>query len=104
MSSPELRRLTLVYPPTIEDELVELLLDYAPELPGFTTLAAAGHGGDFTRASPRERVRGRVARGMLLMVLPAAAVDALLAHLAARIHNPHVVWWMEPVIGFGALA
>jgi hypothetical protein len=104
MSGPELRRLTLVYPPTLEDELIARLLDYEAELPGFTTLAAAGHGGDFARASARERVRGRVARGMLLMVLPAASVDALLAHLAAHIRNPRVVWWTDPVIGFGTLA
>lgn len=104
MTEPELRRLTLVYPPTLEDELVELLLAYEPELPGFTTLAAAGHGADFTRASPYERVRGRVARGMLLIVLPVASVDALLAHLAAHIRNPRVTWWTDPVIDFGVLA
>ena len=104
MSSLELRRLTLIYPPTLEDELVERLLDYVPELPGFTTLAAAGHGADFTRASQRERVRGRVARGMLLMVLPATSVDALLAHLAEHVRNPQVVWWTDAVTAFGSLA
>ena len=104
MNEPALARLTLLYPPALESELVELLLDHEPELPGFTTLQCERHGADFTGASMRERVRGRIARGMLVMVLPASVVDVLIASLAARIRNPEVHWWVVPVSAFGQLA
>ncbi len=104
MKDPELERLTLLYPPELEDRLVGLLLDHEPELPGFTTFACEGHGADFTHASVREQVRGRVARGMLVMVLPRTSRDALIASLGANIRNPEVVWWVIPVSQFGHLA
>ncbi|MGE0483887.1 MAG: DUF3240 family protein [Gammaproteobacteria bacterium] len=104
MHTPELLRLTLLYPPTIEARLVEVLLEHTPELPGFTTLAAEGHGTDFAHASVRELVRGRVRRGMLLMVLPAERVGEVLAGLRAQLSNPEIVYWSEPVTAFGHLA
>ena len=64
-------KLTLVYPPAAEDHIVELLLNADPPLSGFTTWRAEGHGHDFGKASVRERVRGRVARGVLVLILPA---------------------------------
>jgi hypothetical protein len=104
MQTPELVRLTLLYPPALEARVVELLLEHEPELPGFTTLAAEGHGTDFVRASVREQVRGRVRRGMLLMVLPGERIEEVLAGLRAQLSNPEVVWWSEPVTAFGHLA
>ena len=102
MPELELQRLTLVYPPTLEDTLVEVLLEQ--DCPGVTTVAGAGHGADFSRASTAEQVRGRVARGLLVMVVPASSIEGLLAHLAARVRHPEVVWWRERVEGFGTLA
>lgn len=102
MPELELQRLTLVYPPALEGTLIDLLL--AHDCPGFTTLAGAGHGADFSRASTAEQVRGQVARGLLIMVLPASAVEGLLAHLSARVRSPEVVWWIEPVAAFGTFA
>ena len=98
-----LKRLTLLYPPALEGPLVELLLEHRPELPGFTTVAAEGHGADLDDAGIREQVRGRVARGMLTMVLPAALVEVVLASLRARFAHSDVTWWVEPVEQFGDL-
>ncbi|MGE0387543.1 MAG: DUF3240 family protein [Gammaproteobacteria bacterium] len=97
-------RLTLVFPPAVEPALLEILLDEEPPLPGFTVVHAEGHGADFEHATVRERVRGRVARRMLLMVLPHARVEHLLERLRARLPSNHVTWWVEPVSGFGRLA
>lgn len=99
-----LERLTLVFPPGVESVLLELLLDIEPPLPGFTVVAAEGHGADFGQASLREQVRGRVARRMLLMVLPAERIASLIADLRTALPNPHVTWWVEPVSAFGRLA
>ncbi|MCB1746702.1 MAG: DUF3240 family protein [Gammaproteobacteria bacterium] len=105
MQAPsDLARLTLLYPPAIEARLVELLLEHEPELPGFTTLAAEGHGSAFAHASVRELVRGRVRRGMLLMVLPVERVGEVLGDLRRQLPNPEVVYWSEPVTAFGHLA
>lgn len=99
-----LQRLTLVFPPSVEERLVETLLEQEPPLPGFTVVAAEGHGADFASASLREQVRGRVARRMLLMVLPAERIEPLVTVLRGELPNPHVAWWSEPVLAFGRLA
>lgn len=104
MSELNLKRLTLVYPPDVEVDLIELLLALEPPLPGFTTLDATGHGADFAQASVREQVRGRVARCVLLMVVPHERVQALIAAIAQALPARHVSWWVEPVEAFGRLA
>lgn len=100
----DLQRLTLVFPPNVEERLLELLLEQEPPLPGFTVVAGEGHGADFATASLREQVRGRVARRIVLMVLPAESIEQLIGRLRATLPNPHVTWWVEPVVAFGRLA
>jgi hypothetical protein len=104
MESLELKRLTLVFPPGVEDSLIELLLEQDPPLPGFTIIAAEGHGTGFDTASTHELVRGRIKRRLMLMVLPADRIENLIAALREAIQNPHVAWWVEPVTDFGRLA
>ncbi len=71
-------KLTLVYPVSAEDQIVELLLDCDPPLSGFTTWVADGHGHDFANADTAELVRGRVKRGFLVTVLPRSRLPKLL--------------------------
>lgn len=97
-------RLTLVYPPALAEPITLALLDREPALPAFTTLAVRGHGGSFVGASQRERVRGHASREALWMVLPRDGVEALLALLRERVPAHEVIWWTEPVTGFGRLA
>ena len=100
----DLQRLSVVFPPAIEERLLELLLEQEPPLPGFTVVAGEGHGADFATASVREQVRGRVAQRMVLMVLPAESIEPLITRLRASLPNRHVTWWVEPVVAFGRLA
>lgn len=104
MATLELQKLTLAFPPAVEAQLVRFLLERRPALPGFTTIAAGGHGADFATASIEEQVRGLVKRRLLLLVLPAESVPGLVTALCQAIPNPHVTWWVEPVLGFGRLA
>ena len=104
IADTELKRLTLVFPPLLEERLLDVLLEQEPPLPGFTVVAGEGHGADFATASVREQVRGRVARRMLLMVLPDERVASLIESLRATLPTPHVTWWVEPVTAFGRLA
>jgi hypothetical protein len=97
-------KLTLVYPPQAEDCLTELLLNSEPPLTGFTTWAAEGHGHDFRMASIRERVRGRVKRGILAVVLPRSRLGGLLEDIRTRAPIANLAYWVEPVESFGRLA
>ncbi len=99
----ELRRLNLFFPPALENTVVEILLEHEPPLPGFTTLSVQGHGGDFSRASLREKVRGHIARRALWMVLPRENVDTVLTALRQHMPSHEVIWWTEVVEDFGRL-
>lgn len=99
----ELCKLTLVYPVDAEDRLLELMLESQPPLGGFATWRAEGHGQDFARASVAERVRGRVARGVLVMVQPRSRIDQLLTEIGAVAPIAHLTYWLEPVLEFGRM-
>jgi hypothetical protein len=96
-------KLTLAYPPASETHIVELLLNCDPPLNGFTTFAAEGHGHSFGKASMRERVRGRIARGILVVVLPRSRAPSLLEEIAVKAAIEDLVYWVEPVEAFGRL-
>lgn len=98
------RRLTLVFPPALEDAVTATLLEREPAAGGFTLLRVEGHGADFSRASVREQVRGHVARRMLWVVLPEDAVEGVLEDMRHCVPPGQVVWWTEAVDGFGRLA
>jgi len=97
-------KLTLVYPPASENHIVELMLNAEPPLRGFTTFEAEGHGQSFSKASMRERVRGRMARGILVVVLSRARVPALLEDIRLKAAIVDLVYWVEPIAEFGRLA
>lgn len=97
-------KLTLVYPPASEDCIVELMLSAEPPLTGFTTSKAEGHGHDFAKASARERVRGRVTRGVLTVVIPRARLAMLLEDIRAKAAIANLAYWVEPIEAFGRLA
>lgn len=97
-------KLTLVYPPGAEDTIVELMLSAEPPLTGFTTWKAEGHGHDFANASVRERVRGRVARGVLTVVIPRTRLPILLDDIRTKAMNADLAYWVEAIESFGRLA
>jgi hypothetical protein len=96
-------KLTLVYPPEAADNLVELVLALKPAVGGFTTFAAEGHGFDFSKASIRERVRGRVERCVLVAVMPRSSAAQLLELICQKLPVPHMAYWLEPVLEVGRL-
>ncbi len=96
-------KLTLVYPISAEDQIVETVLAVETPLPGFTTFTADGHGLDFATATANERVRGRVGRGVLMMVLPRVRLADVLDKVATAAPVPHLMHWVEPVESCGRL-
>lgn len=97
----QLCKLTLVYPVTADDQILDFLLDSRPPLPGFTSLRAEGHGSGFESASTREKVRGRVERRLLFMILGRGRLQSLLTELREQIAIPNLAYWVEPVESFG---
>jgi hypothetical protein len=96
-------KLTLVYSPAAEDHIVELMLNSEPPLTGFTTWKAEGHGHDFAKASARERVRGRVTRGVLTVIVPRARLPMLFEDIRTKAAIANLAYWVEPVEAFGRL-
>jgi hypothetical protein len=96
--------LNIVFPTALEEAVSAALIEHEPPLPGFTLLQAEGHSNDFATASTEERVRGRVARRMILMVQPRQTIDAAVAALRARVRSERVVWWITRIEDFGRLA
>lgn len=96
-------KLTLVCPPDGADRIVELMLEIAPPIAGFTTWTAEGHGYGFGTASVNERVRGRVKRSVIVAVVRRMEAGSLLEVISARSAIPHLTFWTEPVDGFGQM-
>lgn len=95
-------RLTLVFPPAIEEALSEAMIT-APQSPGFTLLHAQGHGSDFLHASSAEQVRGSIDRRIIWAVIEAETLQPLIASIRERVRSHDVVWWSEPVLERGRL-
>lgn len=96
-------KLMLVYPSAAEEQIVEILLNAEPPLADFATWKAEGHGHDFRAASVRERVRGRVARGVLALVLLRSRLGTVLEEIRSRANAPDLTYWVEPVESIGRL-
>lgn len=95
-------RLNLIFSPALEDAITEALMADQGLL-GFTLLHAQGHTGDFSRASVREQIRGRVDRRVIWVLLEPVQLEGVLASLRQRIASRDVRWWVEPVLAGGRL-
>lgn len=96
-------KITFVCPPDSADHITELMLSFDPPLPGFTTWMAEGHGFGFGNATVGERVRGRVKRSVIVAVLDRRVAAGLLDLIAAKGAVAHLIYWTEPVDGFGQM-
>ncbi|KFN51811.1 hypothetical protein N790_13970 [Arenimonas malthae CC-JY-1] len=103
MNENPLVQLTLAYPRPAERQLLADLLEIDPDLAGFTTLHAEGHGHGFARASVQEQVSGRAERALLLAVLPEDSARRLVEGLRMRLPSPEIAYWMSPIIEFGRI-
>jgi len=97
-------KLVFVCPKETADSIVEILLGLDQLLPAFTTFDADGHGHDFKTASSQEQVRGRVDKRVIWLVLPSEDKDLILNKVTAQVKNPHVTYWVEPILEIGHLS
>ena len=96
--------LTLVFPPSLEEELVGLLLEHPKWASRFVCFRADGHGQAMPLSGSAELVRGRTPRLIVQMIVARDEVAALLAELHRAVASPEVAYWLVELAAAGRLA
>lgn len=96
--------LTLAIPTSLEEDIVDFLLERPELASGFTLVSAQGLGAGAPLLSPMERVQGRSAGKLVLIAGQVGRLQTLLRVLAADMPAPHVHYWMTPLLAGGRLA
>lgn len=94
--------LTLVFPQSLEENVVDFLLSQATLASGFTTIKIEGHGRNSKLQSLLEQVRGRARRVQMNVVMNDEDARSLLLSLREELGNADIVYWISPVIEFGS--
>lgn len=95
--------LTLIFHRTLEERLVDQLLEHPQWVRGFTLTRIEGSSQKEKLPSMLEQVRGRSQRVQIVTVLNLADAHALIEHLKCEEANPEIAYWITPVIEFGRL-
>ncbi len=96
--------LTLVCHKSLEERLVNHLLEHPEWVGGFSVGQIDGHSLKEYLPSMMEQVRGRSQRIEIRCVMNLDAAQALLAHLKAKEANKEIAYWILPVVEYGRLA
>lgn len=96
--------LVLVCHKSLEERMVDHLLEHPEWVSGFSVTAIEGHSQKELLPSILEQVRGRSQRIEIRCVMNRADADALLAHLKQVEANRDIAYWVLPVLDFGRLA
>lgn len=96
--------LTLVFPPSLEEEVVGLLLEHPQWASRFVCFRADGHGQAMPLSGSAELVRGRTPRLIVQMIVVRTEVPRLLAQLREAVASPEVAYWMVELAESGRLA
>ena len=94
--------LTLLCPPEVEEQLLDLLL-MSPSQTIFTSTPTAAHGlahGNFSQA---EQVLGRASATQIQVIISAADKPALLEDIHRRLAGAGVRYWVTPVVEAGEI-
>jgi hypothetical protein len=96
--------LTLICHKSLEERLVDHLLEHPEWVSGFTLTRIEGGSRKEKLPSMLEQVRGRSQRVQIVTVLNLDDAQQLIAHLKASEPNPEIAYWITPVTEFGRLA
>jgi hypothetical protein len=96
--------LTIVFPKTLEENLVDHLLTHPEMASGFTTNYVEEHGAGAAFHSAAEQVRGRANRVQMQIVMNREDAAMLVEHLKQDLPNREVAYWISPVLEFGRFA
>ena len=96
--------LTLVCHRSLEERLVDHLLEHPRWVRGFSLTRIEGGSQKEKLPSMLEQVRGRSQRVQIISVMNIDDARELIAHLKHLEANPEIAYWITPVIEFGRLA
>ena len=96
--------LTLICHKSLEERMVDHLLEHPEWVGGFSVGEMQGHSQHEKLPSMLEQVRGRSQRIEIRTVLNREDAQALIAHLKKQEPNHEIAYWLVPVIEFGRLA
>ena len=96
--------LTLVCHKSLEERLIDHLLEHPEWVHAFSCNSIEGHSQNNFLPSVGEQVRGRSLRIEIRSVMNLADARELIAHLNIVEPNQYIAYWISPVIEFGRLA
>jgi len=96
--------LTLVFPPSLEENVIGLLLEHPQWAARFVCVHVQGHGQAMMLAASADLVRGRAPRLMVQLVTGHVEVQALLAAFRAAVPSPEIGYWVVELAEYGRLA
>lgn len=96
--------LTLVSHRSLEERLVDHLLEHPEWVSGFSLTHLEGGSQKEKLPSMLEQVRGRSQRVQISSVMNIDDAHALISHLKLEEANPEIAYWITPVTEFGRLA
>lgn len=96
--------LTLVCHRSLEERLVDHLLEHPNWVRGFSITRIEGGSQKEKLPSMIEQVRGRSQRVQISTVMNLDDARELITHLKLEETNPEIAYWITPVIEFGRLA
>ncbi len=96
--------LTLVCHKSLEERLVDHMLEHPEWVHGFTVTHVEGRSQKEILPSVLEQVRGRSQRVEIRSVMNLEDAQALITHLRTAEQNPEIAYWITPVTEFGRLA
>lgn len=96
--------LTLVCHRSVEERLIDHLLEHPEWVLGFSLTHNEGASQKEKLPSRLEQVRGRSQRVQIVSVMNLDDAHELIAHLKRAEPNHEIAYWITPVIEFGRLA
>jgi len=96
--------LTLICHKSLEERLVDSMLEHPEWVSGFSVGQIDGHSLKEHLPSMLEQVRGRSQRIEIRCVMNLEDAHALVAHLKSAEANSEIAYWISPVIEYGRLA
>lgn len=96
--------LTLVCHKSLEERLIDHLLEHPEWVRAFSCNSIEGHSQKAHLPTMIEQVRGRSERVELRSVMNLEDANKLINHLKHEEPNPYIAYWITPVIEFGRLA
>lgn len=89
--------LTLLCSPSVEEKLLDLLLEVAAD-DVFTNTPTFSHGLAPNRLNPAEQVRGRSATVQLQIIVEDAEIEPLLQRLREAFRGTGLRYWASPLL------